>query len=158
MKHPTRFLLFAPFCAWFASCGCAPTVQLATPEPLKVDIAMSIDVRQHSTEGGEKRPLNDTEVAALRRREARSGQIWTMKNDGAAVETEKGYLEARPKTGWNPADVEKLVAEENADRKIMYEAEAVAESRSVTLIEEEAGRLLRRQAYGRTAPAAEGKK
>lgn len=155
MNEATRNLLLAASSALFACSGCAPTVQLATPEPLKVDIAMSIDVRQHSAAGGEKRPLSDTEVAALRRREARSGQIWTMKNDGAAVETEKGYLDARPKTGWNSADVEKLVAEENADRKIMYEAEAVAEGRSVSLIEEEAGRLLRQQAYGRSAPAAE---
>ncbi len=134
--------------------GCAPTVQLATPEPLKVDISMTIDVRQMSAISvGEKRQLGETEVAALRRREARSGQVWTMKNDGVAVETERGYLEARVKTGWTPAIVEKTVAEENADRKLMYEAEAMAQSRPVAVIEEEAGRLLRQQAYGRVPSA-----
>jgi uncharacterized protein YdbL (DUF1318 family) len=137
--------------------GCAPTVNLATPEPLKVDIAMTIDVHQKSATGGEKRQLSDNEVGALRRREARSGQVWTMKNDGVAVETEKGYLEARPKTGWDPATVQKAIAEENADRKLMYEAEAMAESRPVAAIEEEAGRQLRQQAYGRADPVKEKK-
>ncbi|MCC7518009.1 MAG: DUF1318 domain-containing protein [Verrucomicrobiae bacterium] len=132
--------------------GCAPTVQIATPEPLKVDIAMTIDVNQKTSAGSEKRPLGDAEVEALRRREARSGEIWTMKNDGVAVETVKGYLEAHPKSGWDSAAVKKLVAEENADRKLMYEAEAISESRPMTAIEEEAGRLLRQQAYGRTTP------
>ncbi|MFZ4695016.1 MAG: DUF1318 domain-containing protein [Verrucomicrobiia bacterium] len=161
MNHPTRnllprfsALLLAASCSLLTGIGCAMKVPLSTPEPLKVDISMTIDVRQRSELAlGEKRQLGETEVAALRRREARSGQIWTMKNDGVAVETEKGYLEARAKTGWTLAIVEKTVAEENADRKFMYEAEAMAQSRPAAVIEEEAGRLLRQQAYGRVPSA-----
>ena len=161
MNHPTRnlplrfpALLLTASCSLLAVTGCAMKVPLSTPEPLKMDISMTIDVRQQSAINlGEKRQLGETEVAALRRREARSGQVWTMKNDGVAVETEKGYLEARTKTGWTPAIVEKTVAEENADRKFMYEAEAMAQSRPVAVIEEEAGRLLRQQAYGHVPSA-----
>ena len=143
-------LLLTASCSLLTVTGCAPRVQLSTPEPLKMDISMTIDVRQSSAIAvGEKRQLGDAEVAALRRREARSGQVWTMKNDGAVVETERGYLEARPKTGWDPAIVGKTVAEENADRKLMYEAEAMAESRPVAAIEQEAGNNLRQQTYGR---------
>lgn len=165
MNHPTRnlplrfpALLLAASGSLLAVSGCAPTVQLATPEPLKVDIAMTIDVRQQTPINlGEKRQLGDAEVAALRRREARSGQVWTMKNDGVAVETERGYLEARPKTGWDAAVVQKTLAEENADRKLMYEAEAMAETRPVAVVEEEAGKHLRQQTYGRTVVPPEKK-
>ena len=130
--------------------GCAPTVHINTPEPLKVDITMKVDVYQRGDLGGSAaRKLGEDESKALRRRDDRSGEIWSMKNDGVVVEGKKGYLEAQTKSGWDPAHVNKLAAEENRDRHILYEFEAKESARPVTVIEEEAGKRLRQQAYGR---------
>jgi len=130
--------------------GCAVPVHVDTPKPLKVDISMKIDVYQGGgSAASAQRKLSEEENKSLRRRDERSGQIWTMKNDGVAIEGQKGYLEAQTKSGWDSAYVNKLVAEENQDRRILYEAEATGSARPVSVIEEEAGRRLRQQTYGR---------
>ncbi len=138
---------------WMVTCsfliGCAPTVHLDTPEPLKVDIAMKVGVYSHSTAGSSGRALSDEEAQALRRRDDRSGEIWAMKNDRVATEGRNGYLEAATKSGWDGVYVSRLVAEENRDRHLLYEAEATESARPVTVIEEEAGKRLRSQTYGR---------
>lgn len=130
--------------------GCAVPVHVDTPEPIKVDISMKVDIYQSgATAASTQRKISEEENKALRRRDDRSGQIWTMKNDGVVIEGAKGYLEAQTKSGWDPAYINKLVAEENQDRRILYEAEATSSARPVSVIEEEAGRRLRQQAYGR---------
>ena len=127
--------------------GCT-TVHLDTPEPLKVDIAMKVNVYQANLPEGGKHSLSDQESEALRRRDNRSAEIWTMKNDGVAIEGKNGYLEARTKSGWDPKYVNQLVTDENHDRHILYEGEALQTARPIAVIEEEAGKRLRRQAYG----------
>jgi hypothetical protein len=130
-------------------CSCAPTVHLDTPEPLKVDIEMKIDVYQRDVRTQVQRQMSGEESKALRNRDARSSEIWTMKNDGVAIETKNGYMEVKMKSGWDAAYVNRLVTEENRDRHILYNAEATDSARPISVIEEEAGRRLRQQAYGR---------
>lgn len=131
--------------------GCAP-VQLQTKEPLKVDISMKVDVYQREGGSSTQRKLGESEVAALRRRDTRMGEIWAMKNDGVATEGANGYLEPHPKSGWDPAYIQKLVTEENADRKVIYEAEAMDTARPLSAVEAEAGKRFRQQSYGGAAP------
>jgi uncharacterized protein len=150
MKRPSGFdLLFSAAFAVFILVleGCAPTVQLTTPEPLKVDITMTVDVNQKQVDVPKVRTIGEDEAKAMQRREQRSGEIWTLKNDGVAVEGETGYLQANPKTGWDPQYVNKLIGEENQDRHILYEAEARDDARPIKVVEEEAGKRLRAQTY-----------
>jgi len=143
-----RFLIqISGFIAVLMLAGCAPSVQLTTPEPLEVNIHMSLDVNQHEAPGATQALMSEDESKALRRRDDRSGEIWGMKNDGVVVETARGYLNAVGKSGWDPAYVQRLVAEENQDRRILYEAEARSRSRPVASVEAEAGHRLMQQTY-----------
>jgi hypothetical protein len=133
----------------FLLAGCAPTVRLDTPEPLKADIAIKVDVYQHGAPVGvPERKISEEESLALRRRDERAGQIWGMKNDGVIVEGERGYLEILGKSGWDPSYVQKHVTEENQDRAILYNGEARDSARPIEIIEKEAGQRLRQQSYG----------
>lgn len=134
--------------------SCAPTVHLDTLEPLKVDISMKVDIYQRSMEPSSVHKMSEEESKALRNRDSRSAEIWAMKNDGVVVEGNNGYLEVQPKSGWDMQHVNQLVAEENRDRRILYEAEAQESARPVRVIEQEAGRRLREQAYGRPSQGA----
>lgn len=148
IPHPLSLRLL-PFAFCFLSLmGCAPTVQITTPKPLKVDVTMKVDVYQRDVVGTTQRKLSDEETQALRRRDNRSGEIWAMKNDGVAIEGEHGYLEAKTLSGWDPNYVNRLVTEENHDRHILYEREAIESARPLSEIEAEAGRRLREQTYG----------
>ncbi len=127
--------------------GCAPSVKLTTPEPLQVDIHMQLDVNQRQVSEAASATMSEEESKALRRRDDRSGEVWGMKNDGVVVESARGYLESVGKSGWDPAYVQRLVGEENQDRRILYEGQAKSSSRPIASIEAEAGHRLRQQAY-----------
>src|SRR4051812_21220194 len=110
MKRFLEFIFFIfPFLIWF---GCAPTVQLTTPEPLKVDINMTVTVNQKQVESPKVRTIGEAEAKAMQRREQRSGEVWTLKNDGVAIESPTGYLQANPKSGWDVQYVNKVITEE----------------------------------------------
>lgn len=148
MNSTSKAALLLSLLVSSALVSCAPTVQLTTAEPLKVDISMKLEVTQKSTPT-KTTIISEEEAKALRRRDERSGQIWALKNDGAATETANGYLEAHLLSGWDQTYVTKLVAEENHDRKLLYEREALESARPLSMIEAEAGQRLRQQAYGR---------
>lgn len=157
IQHASRFVLLVFLISVLV--GCAPTVHLNTPEPIKIDVAVRVDVHEHgATVSKMDRSLSAEESFAPRRREDRSGQIWAMKNDGAVVEGDNGYLEVLGKSGWDLAYVKKLADEENHDRKILYNAEARDSGRALSRIEKEAGQRLRQQAYGAGVNAMTGQK
>jgi uncharacterized protein YdbL (DUF1318 family) len=137
-------LLF--ICSLLLLTSCAPKVQLSTPEPLKVDISMTVNVYQREVTSA-NRKVSEEELQALRRSEERAGEIWAMKNDGVIVESQNGYLEAQPRSGWDMPYVNRIVAEENRDRKIKYEAEARDTNKPIETVQTLAGKRLREQAY-----------
>jgi hypothetical protein len=139
--------LISCFCLLLFIESCAPTVHLDTPEPLKVDITMRLDVYQQEGQLLKKRTISEEEAKAMDRREQRSGEIWALKNDGVAVEGNTGYLEIKLKSGWDAQYVNKLVGEENQDRRLLYEGEARDSQRPIDVIEIEAGKRLREQTY-----------
>jgi uncharacterized protein len=126
--------------------SCAPKVQLSTPEPLKVDIDMTVNVYQREIASQTKK-VSEEELQALRRAEGRAGEIWAMKNDGVIIETETGYLQSQNRSGWDPVYVNRIVAEENRDRRIKYEAEARDTQVPIETVQALAGKRLREQAY-----------
>lgn len=102
----------------------APTVNLATSEPIKVDISMRLDVYQHNKDlpkaPGQAVPAVDPEST----RRNRMADIQKFKNSQLVGENRDGLIEIREKN--IPGDygdyVRKTVAAENEDRMTLMKA------------------------------------
>ena len=127
--------------------GCAPTVNIATPEPVKVDVAVRLDVYQKSAPTQAKQEQSSLEIAAGRR--LRSGEIQSLKNDRIVGEDRDGYLDLRqkPKDAKFLAYAEGIVAAENADRAYIYLANAQAQNKPLEMIEADYAKLWRDRAF-----------
>ena len=127
--------------------GCSPTINLATPEPVKVDVGVRLDVYQKTAPTKAKEEQSSLEIAANRR--LRSGQIQQLKNDGVVGEDRDGYLDPRKQ----PADPKYLayaqgvVAAENGDRSFLYLANAQAQNKPLEMIEREYAQLWSERAF-----------
>jgi len=127
--------------------GCAPTVNIATPQPLKADIAVRLDVYEKTAPTKAKDEQSSLEIAKNRR--MRSGEIQQLKNDHVIGEDNNGYLQIVRK----PADVKYLayahsvVNDENADRSYLYLANAQAQNKPLEMIERDYAQLWNDRAY-----------
>jgi uncharacterized protein len=127
--------------------GCAPTINIATPQPLKADIEVRLDVYEKTSPAKAKDEQSSLEIAANRR--LRSGEIQQLKNDGVVGEDRDGYLDMRRK----PADpkylayAQSVVNAENADRSFLYLANAQAQNRPLEMIEHDYAQLWSDRAF-----------
>lgn len=127
--------------------GCAPTINLATPEPVKVDVAVRLDVYQKTAPTKAKEEQSSLEIAANRR--LRSGEIQQLKNDGVIGEDRDGYLDIRR----NPSDpkylayAKSVVVAENADRSYLYLTNAQTQNKPLEAIEREYAQLWNDRAF-----------
>ncbi|MCE0522521.1 MAG: YdbL family protein [Methylacidiphilales bacterium] len=127
--------------------GCSPTINLATPNPIKVDVAVRLDVYQKTAPTKAKEEQSSLEIAANRR--LRSGQIQQLKNDGVVGEDRDGYLDLR-KRPTDPkylAYAQSVVDAENADRSFLYLANAQAQNKPLEMIEREYAQLWSDRAF-----------
>jgi hypothetical protein len=108
--------------------GCSPTINLATPNPIKVDIGVQLDVYQKTAPTKAKEEQSSLEIAANRR--LRSGQIQQLKNDGVVGEDRDGYL-----------------AIKNRDRSFLYLNNAQAQNKPLEMIEREYAQLWSDRAF-----------
>jgi len=151
LRHPC-FRAGAPARAWLilgAGClgGCSPTINLATPEPVKVDIAVRLDVYQKTAPTKANEQQSSLEIAANRR--FRSGQIQQLKNDGVLGEDRDGYLDVR-RTPADPkyqAYAQSVKAAENADRSFLYLSNAQTQNKPLEMIEREYAQLWSDRAF-----------
>ena len=115
--------------------GCAPTVNLATPHPVKVDVGVRLDIYQKTPPAKSNQAESSLEIAKNRR--LRSGEIQQLKNDRVVGEDCDGYL----KMYKAPVDPKYLtyantvVDSENSDRSILYLANAQAQNTPLEMIE-----------------------
>lgn len=119
--------------------GCKiPAINLATDEPIKVDIDMRLDVYQHND--GE--PAAESEAPAAttasgdpaERRKDRSAEIQTFKNSRLVGERHDGLLAVLDEPPGEYGDhIRQTVARENTDR--MAEMTAAANEQRVSLDE-----------------------
>ncbi len=108
--------------------SCAPTIQVSTPEPVKIDVNMRVDVHtKDDREKTTKKLTADEETPLASRRRARMGEIQDMKNSHFVGENLNGYIEVRQKpegkiaSGETYADyIQRTVREENNDRRALY--------------------------------------
>ena len=130
--------------------GCAPTVNLATPEPIKVDVGIRLDVYQKTPVAKANGEQSSLEIAKDRR--LRSGEIQALKSDHIIGEDRDGYLDminkevplVDPKYQAYAAGV---VAAENADRSYLYLANAQTKSEPMELVGSDYAKLWRDRAF-----------
>lgn len=130
--------------------GCAaPTVNLSTQDPIKVDIAMRLDVYQHTKPTALKSaPPADKSADPASRRRNRMADIQNFKNARLVGEGLDGLLSIRVDTAGEAGDyVRKMVAEENADRMALMLALAEKEKRSPQEIQSAQSALWQKRAF-----------
>jgi uncharacterized protein YdbL (DUF1318 family) len=131
--------------------GCkAPTVNLSTPDAIKVDINMRVDVYERG--GGSappKPPAPSADLPAVdARRRARMGDVQNFKNSRLVGENRQGLLVVRDQPeGAYGRYIEKMVAEENADRMVVMRQLAAERNMSLEDIQAQQGELWRNRSF-----------
>ncbi len=127
--------------------GCAPTVNLATPEPIKVDVGVRLDVYQKTAPTKAKEEQSSLEIAAARR--LRSGEIQQLKSAHVIGEDRDGYLDIRnpPTDPKYLAYAQGVVNAENTDRSYLYLANAQAKNEPMELVGSDYAKLWRDRAF-----------
>lgn len=99
-------------------------VNLETPEPIKIDITMKVEVKKvDDLLEDEEVPLNLQ--AARKRIDDRAEEIQTLKNSRIVGENHEGLLEIRSPPAGDYGDyVEKTVKAENVDRRFLMASAA----------------------------------
>jgi uncharacterized protein YdbL (DUF1318 family) len=141
-RWPLAGLVFSAGCLN----GCSPTINLATPKPVAVDIGVRLDIYQ-KTPLKPKGEQSNLEIAANRR--LRSGEIQQLKNNRVVGEDRDGYLDMR-KPPTDPkylAYAQGVITAENADRSFIYLANAQSESKPLEMIEQTYADLWRQRAF-----------
>jgi uncharacterized protein YdbL (DUF1318 family) len=141
-------LLFA--CSTLGGCK-APTVNLATSEPIKVDINMRLDVYQYSSPSAKKPAQGQAPSTAQTpeaRRRNRMADIQQFKNERLVGEGHEGLLVIRSKPEGEYGDyVRVAVEEENADRMDLMKSLAESQKTSLPEIQGKQAELWRNRSF-----------
>lgn len=147
-RRAARSSCWAVLAALAAGCQ-APSVNLTTPEPLKVDIALRVDVYQHGgTKAPQATPAPAPEPDPAQRRRNRMSEIQDLKNQRLVGENREGLLTVvQEPPGEFGAYVRRTVEEENRDR--LAEMARLAEARKMSLpdIQREQAELWRARSF-----------
>ncbi len=143
----------------FILSGCAsPTVNLATTEPIKVDINMRLDVYQYGQTGGGPKPAGPTvpppaaNQSPKSRRDNRMADIQQFKNNRLVGEGRDGLIAVRwDETNKQPEEyrayVRTTVSQENADRLEVMKAMSDAEKISLPDVQAKQAEIWRNRAF-----------
>ena len=120
----------------------AEKITLNTPEPIKVDMKITLDVIQHDASGNKKAevPKDDvSDIAAVNRRKFnRQEEIQKLKNSRFVAETHQGLLIIREvPPGAYGSYVKETVEMENADRRAIMIETARKQQRELHEVEKE---------------------
>ena len=118
----------------------ARNIQLNTPEPIKVDMKITLDVYQHEAGGKEKDVKKKSTAGAKlnRRKYNRQKEIQELKNSRLVAETHRGLLFLREQPAGEYGEyVKKTVDAENTDRKALMIEDAARQKRELHEIEKE---------------------
>ena len=142
MKHAA--LLAIPLT--LAACT-TPTVHLATPEPVKVDIAMRLDVYQHGKEPEKTDPASKSTDPAKDRLN-RLADIQSFKNSRLVGENASALLSIRVDTPGDYGDyVRKTIEAENTDRMALMKSQAAREKIPLPRVQKTQADLARKMAF-----------
>ncbi len=144
-----------------------PSINLATNDPIRVDIAMRLDVYQYGD--GEKPPAAGTPAAAsappaadaATRVRDRAADIQVFKNSRLVGEGIDGLLVILEETPGDYGDyIRTTVEAENADRMVTMKKTAETEKRSLVDVQKQQAELWRNRSFKGEwieAPQATGK-
>jgi len=138
--------------AAFILTGCStPTVNLATSEPIKVDIEMRLDVYQHNPPGTDKKPSQPQAPTAAdpeSRRRNRMADVQAFKNSRAVGEGRDGLLSIRVETPGDYGDyIRKTVSAENEDRMALMKAVSAKEKISLPDVQKKQAALWQKMSF-----------
>lgn len=142
--------------------GCSSIpINVGTTEPVKVDIAMKVDVYQHADSGAKKVVVQAPPTDVAKSRRNRMAEIQILKNSRIVGENHAGYLEVRNSPPGEYGDyVRSTVDAENADRARLIEKLAKEKGLSVAETERQQAELFHKDAFAGEwveVPDAEGK-
>ncbi len=122
----------------------AKNITLNTPEPVKVDMKITMDIYRHDApeDGSTKEEAaakeTEGEDAARKRKFNRQEEIQTLKNSRLIAETHRGLLFLREKPAGEWGDqVEKSVEAENVDRNLLMRLDAERARRPLSEVMQE---------------------
>ena len=145
MPRAATICLMLP--ALFAGCK-AFDVNVATPEPIKVDVAMDVHVYQHAQPDQKVVEKQATYRSTMDSRRDRMAEIQELKNNRLVGENRKGLLEVRNKPAAAYGDyVKETVASENRDREFLMTYEAEEKDVSIDTIRIEQWRHWQRKSF-----------
>jgi hypothetical protein len=147
MKNPLALAITAT--ALFLTACAGPTVNLATPQPIKVDIAMRLDVYQHAKEASKKSTSSvATSIDPAEARRNRMADIQTFKNSRLVGEGRDALLAIRVETPGDYGDfIRKTVDAENADRMTLMKSDAEKQKTSLPQIQTKQASLAAKLAF-----------
>ena len=121
----------------------AEKITLNTPEPIKVDMKITLDVIQHDAPGAKKEETEEkrdtSDLAAVNRRKFnRQEEIQKLKNSRFVAETHQGLLIVREEpAGAYGSYVKDTVEKENADRNTLMIEDARKQKRELHEVQKE---------------------
>ena len=129
--------------------GCAaPTVNLSTAEPIKVDIAMRLDVFQHTKEAAKKPGQAPVAIDPESTRRNRMADVQQFKNSLLVGEGRDGLLVLRNDTPGDYGDyVRKTIAAENDDRMSLMKATADREKVPLPVVQRKQSELWQNRSF-----------
>lgn len=146
-----RQFFLLPLAFILSSCA-APTVNLATSEPIKVDINMRLDVYQYGQTGGQKTEAKPAAGQTPKiRRDNRMADIQIFKNSQLVGESRDGLLVIQEKAQAEKSDYREFirvtVEAENADRTEDMKALADSQKTSLPEIQAKQAELWRNRSF-----------
>lgn len=127
--------------------GCAPKVNVAVPDPVKIDVNMNVDVTTRQEDGVAKKQVNELKAALDRR--SRMSEVQGLKNDRIVGEDRDGYLEiVRPPK--NPEYLKwakSVVQAENNDRAVIYLSASQKKGEPLEMIQTDYAKLWQERAF-----------
>ncbi len=118
----------------------AKNITLNTPDPIKVEMKIDVNVYQHDAEDGEKPKDNAKEDNAglSRRKFNRQKEVQDLKNNRFVAESHRGTLFLREQPAGTYGEyVRKTVEDENTDRMELMRQEAAEKRRELHEIMQE---------------------
>jgi len=131
------------------SCSEAFKVNLSSPEPIKVDVSMRLDVYQYKGDAPDK--PDEAQVGyeeAVERQRNRMSEIQKLKDNRFVGEDHRGLLHLREKPAGDWGDyVERTVNAENEDRTILMRRTAKDTNQALHEVQDEQWKLRTDKAY-----------
>lgn len=131
-----------------SSCS-LPPISLSTPEPIKVDVNIKLDVYQYK--GDEPNAPDAAQVSyeeAVERQRNRMAEIQKLKDNRLVGEDHRGLLHLREKPAGDWGDyVERTMNAENEDRTLLMRRQAKDSNRALHEVQEEQWKLRTDKAY-----------